>query len=986
MFVGEERRRIVEDLSGAFDGVVASGEPQLWSLVAPSGAGKSRIVQELYAWLAAERQPEKAGQRYWPACIATLGDGRSPLVNRKRTHPHESDGGLVVPAGLTIPWMWWGLNCVRSTDGGYGQILFDDDTQLRQHVGIASGEDRESRLHERLEAGGALASLIIAVVAIGGVILSGVLAVLAVVQLLFRRRARLFRVFEGRIARVRGHLGPVRDRRIDVERAGRQREVDGLAGAIVRKSERTPFVIFIEDAHDADDGLVSLVEHILSSGRARVLIVTTMHPQAGRALRPMEELARRAQEVDVLSRRSHEVRLAPLSDEDLGQVVVELHQAGSIRCDRPNVATINRIVARYGSTVLFVHQLFATDYVTRVLQERPLGLEDLEGIPTDIASLIHMSLAVLDRGLKLVLVCAAHAGMRFVSEPIIAEARRFLPEEDVQGYLQDAVELHGLLRQRGNGTFVFVDQAIRDVARTLAVDHLGPADIRSLYGRLAEHSLELAGCRDVLPGADTSWTIHHTLVREGHVEGAAAVPALTRLAQLLASRSATREAIDVLGTAIDYGSESLQLDLRTLRVHWLLELSHGRAALDQSDELMAGDVEHGHRLVLELLRVRALQECADLPRALADLESLLPRILATFSDESAPVLAAKNLEAVLLLRTGRADDARARFAAIVDARTRSTGASSRSTLATRTLEARAAGESGSTEDAVQLFTALVAELRRTLGSVAPETFNARANLVRFLAESGDATSARTEGQALLAECKREIGDDHPRTLARWNLLVLVSELSGDHVEAVNGFRQVLARKEQVLGIDHPHTHITRMDLARNLLGADMIEEALAELEPLAAWAVRTLGTLDPLRLAAEGTRRLALARTGRASPGDIAALHELVEKSTHGLGALAIPTVLLRNHLAQAIGAHGDPLGAVEVLGRLASEVEERLGPTHRHTLAVRSNLARWTAQSDPVVAADLFRALEVDLETTLGAAHPFTLSVARSLTGLARA
>lgn len=984
MFVGAERRALVDGLVEAFDGVVAGGGPQLWSFVAPSGAGKSRIVQELYARLAAERQPEKGGHRYWPACIATLGDGRSPLVNRKRTHPHESDGELVVPAGLTIPWMWWGLNCVRSTDGGYGQILFDDDTQLRQHVGIASGEDRESRLHERLEAGGALAGLIIALVAIGGVILSGVLAVLAVVQLLLRRRARLLRVFEERIARVRGHLGPVRDRRIDVERAGRQREVDGLAGAIVRRSERTPFVIFIEDAHDADDGLVSLVEHILSSGRARVLLVTTMHPPAGRASRPMEDLTRRAQRIDVLRPRCHEVRLARLSDRDLRQVVVELHRAGSLRHDLPTDATVELIVERYGSTVLFVHQLFATDYVTRVLQERPLALEDLEGIPTDIASLIRESLVVLDRGLRLVLAFAAHAGMRFVSEPIVAEARRFLPEGDVQRHLQDAVERHGLLRQRGNGTFVFVDQAIRDVARTLAVDHLGPADIRSLYGRLATHSLELAGRHDLLPGADTSWTIHHMLVREGHVEGVAAVPALTRLAQLLASRSATRDAIDVLGTAIDHGSDSLRLDLRTLRVHWLLELSHGQAALDELDDLVAGQVERSHRLVLELLRVRALQECADLPRALADLESLLPRILATFSDESAPVLAARNLEAVLLLRTGRADDARARFTAIIDARTRSTGASSRSTLATRTLEARAAGESGSTEEAVQLFTRLVAELRGTLGPVAPETFNARANLVRFLAESGDATAARIEGEALLAECQREIGDDHPRTLARWNLLVLVSELSGNHLDAVDGFRQVLARKEQVLGRDHPHTHITRMDLARNLLAADMIADALAELEPLVAWAVGTLGTHDPLRLAAEGTRLLALVRAGRASPGDIAVMRELVDGSTHGLGALAIPTVLLRNHLAQALGAHGDPRGAVEVLGRLVREVEERLGPTHRHTLAIRSNLARWTAASDPGVAADLFRALEVDLGTTLGAAHPFTRSVALSVAEVA--
>ncbi len=35
--------------------------------------------------------------------------------------------------------MWWGLNCLRSSEGGYGQIIFDDLTQLREHVDTPAG-------------------------------------------------------------------------------------------------------------------------------------------------------------------------------------------------------------------------------------------------------------------------------------------------------------------------------------------------------------------------------------------------------------------------------------------------------------------------------------------------------------------------------------------------------------------------------------------------------------------------------------------------------------------------------------------------------------------------------------------------------------------------------------------------------------------------------------------------------------------------------
>ncbi len=77
MFVGAQRRAVVDDLLDAYDAVAAGEGPQGWFLTAPSGSGKSRVVHEFYARLAAERQPGAEHARYWPQHIAGANEGSS---------------------------------------------------------------------------------------------------------------------------------------------------------------------------------------------------------------------------------------------------------------------------------------------------------------------------------------------------------------------------------------------------------------------------------------------------------------------------------------------------------------------------------------------------------------------------------------------------------------------------------------------------------------------------------------------------------------------------------------------------------------------------------------------------------------------------------------------------------------------------------------------------------------------------------------------
>lgn len=79
------------------------GEPQVVSLVADTGVGKTRLVQAFYEWLSTD--PEQGdgigSQGYWPDDI---GSGRQRLVNpsleRFASFDLKND---------QIPWLWWGM-------------------------------------------------------------------------------------------------------------------------------------------------------------------------------------------------------------------------------------------------------------------------------------------------------------------------------------------------------------------------------------------------------------------------------------------------------------------------------------------------------------------------------------------------------------------------------------------------------------------------------------------------------------------------------------------------------------------------------------------------------------------------------------------------------------------------------------------------------------------------------------------------------------
>jgi len=269
-FVGEQRHKLVERLLAEFDHVSQFGKPRWWSLEEHSGWGKTRIVQELYRRLAAERQP---GAKYWPTSLLpqapVLEDAGPWMAMRRRVSPEE-----VIPEHAAVPqWFWWGISCATRS-GTPVQALADDLTQFVEHqVGLEQRWRQLAAPEPRVGAGRSPEPGEVVETAAGEVL--GVAAGLANLPVPGLGVLALNAKWGVQGRRDRGLAA--QGGRV-VEASGRDRSdlVDELAPALERLGAAgLPIVIAIEDLHLADESLVELLARLLAAQGATVLVIST---------------------------------------------------------------------------------------------------------------------------------------------------------------------------------------------------------------------------------------------------------------------------------------------------------------------------------------------------------------------------------------------------------------------------------------------------------------------------------------------------------------------------------------------------------------------------------------------------------------------------------------------------------------------------------------------------------------------------------------
>jgi hypothetical protein len=273
--VGDDRNRAVDDLVDAFDAVSEGQGSRMIVLRAPSGEGKTRIIQDFYERISLRQESPE----YWPPTIVdnVSGDWKS---DRKRLAVAE----VRPKAGASIPWLYWSVSCHRRPDNTLAQALFDDLTQFEAHA---------EALFDKLQLGdvagqavdnvNALVSLLglVGTVAVGGPA-GAALWVAGTAGTAVRNKELLSRMKEWYARRQKVASG---DLVIDAENHGRQDDIEELADNLTKVSRGVPIVLAVDDAHCADPTLVKFLELVFQRRTARmrrnvpkVLVVVTTWP------------------------------------------------------------------------------------------------------------------------------------------------------------------------------------------------------------------------------------------------------------------------------------------------------------------------------------------------------------------------------------------------------------------------------------------------------------------------------------------------------------------------------------------------------------------------------------------------------------------------------------------------------------------------------------------------------------------------------------
>ncbi|HEY8706801.1 MAG TPA: tetratricopeptide repeat protein, partial [Burkholderiaceae bacterium] len=733
-FVGDERRELVDRLLADFDQLSESGTPRWWSLEGHSGWGKTRIVQEFYRRLAAERQ---AGLPYWPPSLTP----DVPLAKRiglatsmrKRVYPEQ-----VVREPDAVPtWFWWGIACaVRS--GTPVQALADDLTQFTQHqVGLQrrwgqlvspaarigarlsskKGEIIDTAVGEGLSAAASLAS--VAIPLLGVIVLAA----------------------KWGVQGLRDSHSAAGTPVVDATGGGRADLVDELAPALERLAAAgLPIVITVEDLHLADESLVELLARLLAAQGARVLVIST----AWRGLldedsRPAHRLLER-----VAPERVHRV----LAEDDLPDLGLNERQE-IVSATLPGVSAWNASLLAASYTNPWALQLACNvGWVRRAT--RDLTAEEVARLPRDVEGLFTQLWKELPEDTRTMLMVAALSTPAGISDSMGFGDARW------ESSLLAAV----------SGTEAWGRASTGDLA-----DALGQSSDAYAWIRVVDEWLRRfhdPGQNDVAVGHakieydDSERRLMYEAMARRMSTGVAESPTQqlhqARLLVALASEGFLAWDQTTMAGAVTLCTSLLAAPDVDSRRHVILIAENALRSLS------AEPAAAGPLLTLRGQYGSALAESGRVADAIRVFEELLADQRRLLEPDALDTLITRHNRAESLAKSGRVDEAITAFEELLVDEARVLESDAAQTLMTRHSLAESLARSGRIDAAIAVFEELLLDESRVLGPDAPATLESRHRRAWLLARSGRIDPAIAEFEQVLADRIRVLGSEDPSAL------------------------------------------------------------------------------------------------------------------------------------------------------------------------------------------------------------------------------
>jgi len=834
-------------------------EPRWISLTAPTGWGKTRLVQEFYAELAGSQ----TGKVYWPIDLFRPQPNEGVLSSRKRV-----SNSFDHVAGAEPTYVWWGIACSlsKSPVGNFAAALaglaahapYLDRAWRRRATASEKAARALSGLNRELEAEGVTEAVRSAVSAAAGVDPLG----LGLAWWLGGRAKALISDRRSSRRLVARH---------DVIEADAQRGVDEALALIARLGKvGLPIVIAVEDAHLIDVATARLLERLLGLA-IPALIVTTQVDLGSDSLlcdamwSREDRIIELAADVTPLSPFPRQLSIPNLSEGE---------RSGIVRARFADISesACAQVAARYTNPLaieLFcelpkfevVDGLAMVSPTEAEIDAAPRSIRDMYRViwnDFSIATRRHLHLGALLSPFSIDARLGVDRSWSLSVARKIATTLGPSTTSDFDASIEPA--LGRWISRGGDGMINVLEPDQYDIALedTDLLSQAAVQDSRVRLARIVEDTLQPGATEDpaelwsisrtalaldamgIRPEPDTLahaglWIANSLIDFERSVDEALEVTSYLckalppgdalRLAHLLRARCLAMlgrgpEAVDELERIVlQLAGKGAERELRIVRVDLagvLREMGRAAQAIEILREVIAAtpqDKEES-RVVLQsrLHLAMTLQDVGEIEAAARELGSLLSDPTFDSVDDPVWVLGVQANQASILWDLGLANEAINLWRQTITTLTGMFGPEHPLTLMQRSNLAAALSVVDPSPRIIQELREIAITRTRVLGPSHPASLNTRTSLADALDESGETADALDEYRTVIAESTRKLGAEHPNTLLRRNNAAIAIQRSGDLQGAADELAEVLEIMVRVLVPGHPRIRETQYSL------------------------------------------------------------------------------------------------------------------------------------------------------------------------------
>lgn len=973
--VGAIHRRWVSEIGARFDEAVTTGQPQLVVLEAPSGWGKTRVIQEFYLTLAVNQE---RGWQYWPSELP-VGDC-APDQESCDQNEH-------------LPWLWWSFAAThRGGDRGASalassleQLLVHEPAVRRRMVELSPNRELAMQvMKETLPGLGASAAeevgLLVAERALDvGLPGAGLLVTLTRLGWQQRRRWAAGEMIAA------GETGLLGRRALAPEVLARQLASVAAAGL--------PVILAVDDGIEDDEALAVFLASLLREAGPVLIVVSVWSDPVQLADNPSVPVLGDELATESRLRADPTFGLAASERRELiGHCVPDASRAGveelitAIRSPGGLVAACESPRIR---EALRTNDLRELRRLPQETTAHPRG--EWERLPEPVKE--ALSLAVLTT--PAAISSGAIPVMCFDPELTIA-ATESSDRDLMRGITGSAASTwvagagSGLVRFTSDRRFAFALEAARDRFAEHRRSVIRSRLRDDLIARLAETVADESSVATAPTMSAQRRRLHAQLrVAIALTEGSGWSKRIAQEVLLLIADyehthdTGSLRVVATLSQALILNSNDPEV-LVSARKHYLAAagaLGHVDRTLEEAlalHDLQRSRLGAGHpdtlwaRGEVALWRGRSGQAHAALEAA----QSLYDVQCESLGEDSRDAMRTLGMILTFTGRTGDVEAAVMGFEELHERQRVLLGGRDRDTLWTLGNHAVWLVESGALEEGIEKHLHLLREHVREFGRGDPRTLWSRGKLAGAMGRSGRTTTAARSMEALLADIVRHLGSDHPYALrTRSNLAMWLGE-SGYSDRALEAFRGLIHESKQTLGERHRDTLWLRDRAAMDLAALGRFDEALAQFRELLETQRVELGRLDESTLWTHGNYALQLGESGDVEAA--IAEFEVLLRARRELYRDHHPEVMwTAMMLAWWRGRAGAWGHSAARLRRLAEEATCRMSTSHPYMLWSYSRwvYCSWRAHElQGEAARTASRDAVEEQQSVLGRSHPDTV------------